>query len=48
MDGILEEARFYGLENLVKQLDSMTSVYVDPDQAPLTRQDVIKALIQVN
>jgi hypothetical protein len=44
--GILTEARYYGLESLVNELESMVSINVaDP---PLTRQDVIKALIQVS
>lgn len=49
-EGVLEEARFFGIESLVQQLQAV----VDRENSetatdvPLTRQDVVKALIQTN
>lgn len=50
-EGVLEEARFFGVESLVQQLQ----VIVDKENSetatvdlPLTRRDVVKALIQTN
>lgn len=46
--GILEEARFFGLQTLAQELQDIlnTSVSVNPDTLALNRQDVIKAIIQ--
>lgn len=48
--GILAEARYYGLQDLVSQLQPLTatSPIANPDDAPLTRRDVIQALIQTS
>ncbi|RWS27009.1 BTB/POZ domain-containing protein KCTD9-like protein [Leptotrombidium deliense] len=47
--GVLEEAKFYGILSLIPILESIISAEdmpdVDPNSIPLTRQDVIKALI---
>lgn len=45
-EGILTEARYYGLEDLARELESIVSINIE--DPPLTRQDVIKALIQVS
>ncbi|XP_070496619.1 BTB/POZ domain-containing protein KCTD9-like [Chironomus tepperi] len=51
-EGILEEARFFGLENLIQQLTPIVarnSGYLNiEDNTPLTRQDVIHALVQTS
>jgi hypothetical protein len=45
--GILEEARFFGIQEMVEKFqhhaECSSGASVDP---PLTRQDVIKAIIQ--
>lgn len=44
--GVLEEARFFGVESLVPQLEAMIqSAQRSRDNVPLTRRDVINALI---
>lgn len=47
IEGILEEARFFGVQEMIDKLGQLvecsTSGLKDP---PLTRQDVIRALIQ--
>ncbi|XP_014682039.1 PREDICTED: BTB/POZ domain-containing protein KCTD9-like [Priapulus caudatus] len=44
--GVLEEARFFGLQSLAEQLESLVEESRrDRDQAPLSRRDVIEALI---
>lgn len=45
--GILEEAKFYGLQCLVNELEAIVSneTPVDRDKAPLTRRDVVNAII---
>nr|XP_018905383.1 PREDICTED: BTB/POZ domain-containing protein KCTD9 [Bemisia tabaci] len=45
-EGVLEEARFFGIESIVPQLESIvTSKKKTKDSMPLTRRDVINALI---
>lgn len=50
IEGILEEARFFGIESLTSQLESQLDITqnVSIDHIPLTRRDVIKALIQTS
>lgn len=49
LEGVLEEAKFFGLESLVSQLDSQIMQNNQSlDNVPLTRSDVIKALIQTS
>lgn len=44
--GVLEEARFFGIESLVPQLEAMIqSAARSRDNVPLTRRDVVNALI---
>ncbi|KAG8251556.1 BTB/POZ domain-containing protein kctd9 [Homalodisca vitripennis] len=46
-EGVLEEARFFGIESLIPQLEAMIqSAQRSRDNVPLTRRDVINALIQ--
>lgn len=45
IDGILEEAKFFGIHSLIPQLEAQANTIVSPDSMPLTRMDVIKALI---
>ncbi|XP_059469970.1 BTB/POZ domain-containing protein KCTD9 [Neocloeon triangulifer] len=45
-EGLLEEARFYGVESLIPQLENIVSqMHRSRDLAPLGRRDVINALI---
>nr|CAD7439876.1 unnamed protein product [Timema bartmani] len=45
-EGVLEEARFFGIESLVPQLETIIqSVQRSRDIVPLTRRDVVNALI---
>ncbi|XP_067007485.1 BTB/POZ domain-containing protein KCTD9 isoform X2 [Anabrus simplex] len=45
-EGVLEEARFFGIESLVPQLETLIQSNQRPcDNVPLTRRDVVKALI---
>ncbi|KAJ1525110.1 hypothetical protein ONE63_009952 [Megalurothrips usitatus] len=45
-EGVLEEARFFGLESLVPQLETMiASNQRSRDNLPLSRRDVINALV---
>lgn len=49
LEGVLEEAKFFGLESLVSQLESQIMQNNQSlDNQPLTRRDVIKALIQTS
>lgn len=49
LEGVLEEAKFYGLESLVSQLEEQIMQNNQSlDNQPLTRRDVIKALIQTS
>jgi len=44
--GILEEAKFFGIESLVPQLETLIqSSQRSRDNVPLTRRDVVNALI---
>jgi hypothetical protein len=46
ISGVLEEARFFGIESLVPQLESLIqSSQRSRDNVPLTRRDVVNALI---
>ncbi|UYV64096.1 KCTD9 [Cordylochernes scorpioides] len=42
--GVIEEAKFYGVESIIPELESQ--VEKNPDHKPLTRRDVIDALIR--
>lgn len=48
--GILEEAKFYGIQEMIDRLQQIAdcSSNVTDDNAPLTRRDVVKALIQTS
>ena len=44
--GVLEEARYYGIDGIVGELETMVeSSNVSRDEKPLTRRDVIDVLI---
>lgn len=45
-EGILEEARFFGIESVIPILEHTVNVREPRDKAPLTRRDVIDALIK--
>lgn len=49
-EGVLEEARFFGVESLISELQAIVDKEKSTETAdvPLTRQDVVKALIQTN
>lgn len=44
--GILEEARFFGVESLIPQLEDAVKRQYTSTDAPLTRRDVVTAIIQ--
>lgn len=48
--GILEEAKFFGIQEMIDrlQLVAESSCMFSGDNSPLTRQDVIRALIQTS
>lgn len=46
LNGILEEAKFFGIESLIPQLEQLISQSVPVDDMPLNRRDVINAIIQ--
>lgn len=46
LDGILEEARFFGIESLIPRLEELISVSHNADNMPLTRRDVVSSIIQ--
>ncbi|XP_020712987.1 BTB/POZ domain-containing protein KCTD9 isoform X2 [Ceratitis capitata] len=47
LEGVLEEARFFGIYSLISQLEpQLAQISRSLDDVPLTRKDVIKALIQ--
>lgn len=49
IEGILEEARYFGIDSLVSLLESeLSSIQINPDDAPLTRRDVINAIIRTS
>lgn len=45
-EGILEEAKFFGIESLIPQLETIVKMENNSEVMPLTRQIVINALIQ--
>ena len=48
-EGILEEAKFFGIEGLIPQLEALVQQQqIGIDDIPLTRRDVISALIQTS
>ncbi|XP_063705662.1 BTB/POZ domain-containing protein KCTD9 isoform X2 [Culicoides brevitarsis] len=47
-EGILEEARFYGIESLVNILEQQIAANQPDPDPPLTRSDVISALIHTS
>lgn len=47
-EGILEEARFYGIESLVNILEQQIAANQPEPDPPLTRSDVISALIHTS
>lgn len=49
VEGILEEAKFFGIESLIPQLEAQLSASnIHLDNVPLTRRDVVQALIQTS
>ncbi|XP_058442983.1 BTB/POZ domain-containing protein KCTD9 [Malaya genurostris] len=50
LEGILEEAKFFGIEGLIPQLESMVQQQqaANMEDLPLTRRDVISALIKTS
>jgi len=45
-EGVLEEARYYGIDSIIPKLESMTKTTSLPrDKRPLTRRDVIDVLL---
>jgi BTB/POZ domain-containing protein KCTD9 len=48
--GILEEAKFYGVQELIDKFQQIVdeSTVISNDNTPLTRKDVVKALIQTS
>lgn len=50
VNGILEEAKFYGIQEMIDRLQQLadSSSSISDDNAPLTRQDVIRALTQTS
>lgn len=51
LDGILEEAKFFGIDGLITELEHIISQradYADRNNLPLNRRDVINALIQTS
>lgn len=46
--GILEEAKFFGIDGLIPHLEHLISITHPIDEAPLTRRDVVTALIQTS
>lgn len=47
---ILEEAKFFGIQEMIEKLQNIVEISCDrtDDNAPLTRQDVVRALIQTS
>lgn len=48
LKGVLEEARFFGIYSLVTHLEERLGEQEQLDDRPLTRMDVIKAIIQTS
>lgn len=46
--GILEEAKFFGIEGLIPHLEHLITVTLPMEDVPLTRRDVINAIIQTS
>lgn len=46
--GILEEAKFFGIEGLIPHLEHLITVTAPMEDVPLTRRDVINAIIQTS
>lgn len=46
--GVLEEAQFFGIESLVPLLESLIEDQMKKNHQPLTRDDVIKALVRTS
>lgn len=48
--GILEEAKFFGIQEMIDRLQNIADCSSNrtDDNAPLTRQDVVRALIQTS
>ena len=46
-EGVLEEARYYGVDSIIPRLESMAAscVMTSRDERPLTRRDVVEVLI---
>ena len=45
-EGVLEEARYYGIDSIISRLERMSARAVVPrDERPLTRRDVVEVLI---
>lgn len=47
-EGILEEAKFFGIEGLIPQLEELVRQQQPAEDLPLTRRDVISALIKTS
>lgn len=48
LQGILEEAKFFGIDGLIPHLEHLITVTSPVADAPLTRRDVVKAIIQTS
>lgn len=46
--GILEEAKFFGIDGLIPHLEHLITINSPVVDAPLTRRDVVKAIIQTS
>lgn len=46
--GILEEAKFFGIDGLIPHLEHLISITHPIEEAPLTRRDVVTAIIQTS
>lgn len=46
LDGILEEARFFGIDGLIPRLEELIAISHNADNMPLTRRDVVSSIIQ--
>eukprot|EP00092_Neocalanus_flemingeri_P010129 GFUD01010914.1.p1 GENE.GFUD01010914.1~~GFUD01010914.1.p1 ORF type:complete len:318 (-),score=102.77 GFUD01010914.1:126-1079(-) len=45
-EGVLEEAKYYGIDSIIPKLESMALTHTVPrDEKPLTRRDVVNVLI---
>lgn len=48
LHGILEEAKFFGIDGLIPHLEHLITVTSPVTDAPLTRRDVVKAIIRTS